>query len=184
MNSPESDKGGRPAIGPKVPVNFPADLLQLVDGLAAEAGTTRAAWIRRAVARAALETYERHINPGEWQVFLTLFGRLSNDEEVGAAFEKLHAAVADDAIEQGIITIQSRERRTATGYRRGSLVTRELKLHGKHVTMHQIVEARVTYADNLSDVAPEGSTMVHGWLVESPTSALEFYEAATEGMPS
>ncbi|MFK0045554.1 CopG family transcriptional regulator [Streptomyces sp. NPDC090741] len=48
----DPDKGGRPAIGPKVPINFPADQLAQVDDLAREAGITRAAWIRQAVADA------------------------------------------------------------------------------------------------------------------------------------
>lgn len=43
------DRGGRPAVGPKVPINFPAEQLAKVDELAREAGTTRAAWIRQAV---------------------------------------------------------------------------------------------------------------------------------------
>lgn len=46
------DKGGRPAIGPKIPINFPAEQLAQVDELAREAGITRAAWIRQAVADA------------------------------------------------------------------------------------------------------------------------------------
>lgn len=48
----DTDKGGRPAIGPKVPINFPAEQLAQVDDLAREAGITRAAWIRQAVADA------------------------------------------------------------------------------------------------------------------------------------
>lgn len=46
------DKGGRPAIGPKIPINFPEDQLAQVDELARDAGITRAAWIRQAVADA------------------------------------------------------------------------------------------------------------------------------------
>ncbi|WP_158710077.1 CopG family transcriptional regulator [Streptomyces katrae] len=43
------DKGGRPAIGPKVGINFPTEQLAQVDELAREAGISRAAWIRQAV---------------------------------------------------------------------------------------------------------------------------------------
>lgn len=39
---------GRPEIGPAFSVRFPADLLARVDAAAAEAGITRAAWLREA----------------------------------------------------------------------------------------------------------------------------------------
>ena len=42
--------GGRPAIGPQIAIAFPPDLLARVDAAAKEAGTSRAEWIRRAVA--------------------------------------------------------------------------------------------------------------------------------------
>ncbi|MFE9844655.1 ribbon-helix-helix protein, CopG family [Streptomyces goshikiensis] len=45
----DTDKGGRPNIGPKVSINFPTEQLAKVDELARETDTTRAAWIRQAV---------------------------------------------------------------------------------------------------------------------------------------
>ena len=43
---------GRPAVGTKVAVRIPDDVLVVVDKLAADAGTNRSAWIRDAVADA------------------------------------------------------------------------------------------------------------------------------------
>lgn len=43
---------GRPAVGTKVAVRIPDDVLVVVDKLAADAGTNRSAWIRDAVAAA------------------------------------------------------------------------------------------------------------------------------------
>lgn len=43
---------GRPAVGTKVAVRIPDDVLVAVDKLAADAGTNRSAWIRDAVADA------------------------------------------------------------------------------------------------------------------------------------
>lgn len=48
----DTDKGGRPSIGPKVPINFTEEQLARVEELAREEGIARAAWIRRAVADA------------------------------------------------------------------------------------------------------------------------------------
>jgi hypothetical protein len=45
----DTDKGGRPSIGPKVPINFPKEQLARVEELAREEGISRAAWIRQAV---------------------------------------------------------------------------------------------------------------------------------------
>lgn len=40
--------GGRPAIGPRITVAYPADLLERIDGAAERTGITRATWLRNA----------------------------------------------------------------------------------------------------------------------------------------
>lgn len=171
MDSPESDKGGRPAIGPKVPINFPSDLLNQADTLATEAGISRAAWIRGVVAAATVEPYERRIAPGEWRMFLTWFGLTSHDAEVCKTAKFLYEAAEAGAIEQGRISIQSREERDLYGgFCRASLVTRELQVRGEPITVYQIVKM----------IANETAQRANGWVVENPASALELFEDAAE----
>ncbi|MEU9415135.1 hypothetical protein [Streptomyces sp. NPDC048272] len=180
MTTPEPDKGGRPAIGPKVPINFPTHLLRLIDLMATEAGTTRAEWVRRTLKGAAnLEAYERHIAPGEWGSFLAIFGLRSQDPEAKAVARKLHAAATEGAITQGDIIVQARERRHESGYHRAALVTRELLLHGEPLTVYQVVKVRVSYPD----IDWEGNATVGGWLLDNLPSAIEFLEVAAEGIP-
>lgn len=145
MTTPDPDKGGRPAIGPKVPINFPNDLLRDINAAAEEAGMSRAAWIRRTVEKALPENYEGLLSAAQWDVLLfeALTGR-SNAEDADFLAD-LREAVKERQVEDVTLTSQISESATAAGFTRIGLITRRLRVRGRLTTAYQVSELRRTY---------------------------------------
>ncbi|MFJ6791967.1 hypothetical protein [Streptomyces angustmyceticus] len=138
---------GRPAVGPKVPINFPAGLLRDIETGASIARLTRAAWVRRAAARALPEIFEGVLAPDDLVRYFTARMKDAEPEhEVDDTTIRCLLAAADD----GILTIEpfttKAEAIEATGWRRQlSFVTRTFLAGGTKITIYQVSFGRITY---------------------------------------
>lgn len=138
---------GRPAIGPKVPINFPVGLLEDIETGASLARLSRAAWIRRAAARALPEVFDGVLAPDDMFRFLNTAARGADpDHEVDDATVRRLLTAAD----HGTLTIQPFTTETlATQTPRGrcqlSFVTRSFLADGATVVLYQVAHGTITY---------------------------------------
>ncbi|MGA5473837.1 hypothetical protein ACPCUK_34335 [Streptomyces arboris] len=138
---------GRPAIGPKVPINFPAGLLQDIETGAGLAQLSRAAWIRRAAARALPEVFDGVLARDDMFRFLSTAERGAEpDHEVDDATIRRLLTAAD----HGTLTIQpftteTLAAQTPGGRRQLSFVTRSFLADGATVVLYQVAHGTITY---------------------------------------
>lgn len=138
---------GRPAIGPKVPINFPAGLLEDIETGASLAQLSRAAWIRRAAARALPEVFDGVLAPDDIFRFLNTAERGAEpDHEVDDATIRRLLTAAD----HGTLTIQpftteTRATQTPAGRCQLSFVTRSFLADGTTVVLYQVAHGTITY---------------------------------------
>jgi hypothetical protein len=145
------DKGGRPAIGPKVPINFPAGLLRDIDSAADTAGLSRAAWVRRATARACPETFEGAILPDQMGRYLrgSAMGEdLDNPDRAvhvdAETTQRILRAVDDGDLDIGMVETKSTSRETKGVRLSLSFITRELTVGREHITLYQVTYTTVS----------------------------------------
>ncbi|MER6352349.1 hypothetical protein ABT186_10985 [Streptomyces sp. NPDC001634] len=136
---------GRPAIGPKVPINFSTGLLSDIDQAADLARTSRAAWVRRAVTRALPEDFQGPITPDQLGPYLrgsSMGEDLDNpDRDVHVDNDtalRLLRAVDDGALTFGAITTESASVETERSRRNLSFITRPFIAHGEEITVYQV----------------------------------------------
>ncbi len=146
-----NDKGGRPAIGPKVPINFSAGLLQDIEGAAATAGMSRAAWVRRAAARALPESFQGSVRPDQLGQFLrgSVMGEdLDNpDRDVHVDNEtalRLLRAVDDGTLNCGSIRTTSVSVETEGSRCSLSFITRPFIADGQQIVIYQVTYTTVS----------------------------------------
>ncbi|GGZ18070.1 hypothetical protein [Streptomyces nitrosporeus] len=138
---------GRPAIGPKVPINFPAGLLEDIETGASLSQLSRAAWIRRAAARALPEVFDGALAPDDMLRFLSTAERGAEpDQEVDDATIRRLLTAAD----RGTLTIQpftaeSLTTQTPGERRQLSFVTRSFLADGARVVLYQVAHGTITY---------------------------------------
>ncbi len=138
---------GRPAIGPKVPINFPAGLLEDIETGASLAQLSRAAWIRRAAARALPEVFDGVLAPDDMFRFLSTAERGAEpDHEVDDATIRRLLTAAD----HGTLTIQpfpteALATQTPAGRSQLSFVTRSFLADGAPVVLYQVAHGTITY---------------------------------------
>ncbi|OEJ30037.1 hypothetical protein [Streptomyces subrutilus] len=138
---------GRPAIGPKVPINFPTDLLKNIEAGASLARLSRAAWVRRAVAGALPENFEGTLTPDDMLAYLTTSLRGADpDHEVDSDTSRRLLTAADD----GTLTIESSTTETVTmedvrSRRRLSFITRKFLADRADITVYQVGYSTITY---------------------------------------
>lgn len=143
----DSTGRGRPAIGPKVPINFPADLLKDIETGASRAHLSRAAWVRRAAARALPEVRDGVLTPGDLVHYFTHRLRDAEpDHEIDDGTVRRLLAAADD----GILRIEPFTTETLAveapdGRRHLSFVTRAFQVGTVTTTVYQVSFGRITY---------------------------------------
>ncbi|MEU5757094.1 hypothetical protein [Streptomyces sp. NPDC047829] len=127
---------GRPAIGPKVPINFPVGLLKEIDAGAELAGLSRAAWVRRAAARALPEIFDGALTPDDMPRFLDTAEKGADPaHEVDDATLRRLLTAADD----GTLVIEPFTAETlSTATARLSFLTRTFIADGTPVTLYQV----------------------------------------------
>ncbi|MGV9565036.1 hypothetical protein [Streptomyces sp. NPDC003480] len=138
---------GRPAVGPKVPINFPAGLLRDIETGASIARLTRAAWVRRAAARALPETFEGVLTPDDlFRYFTARMKDAEPDREIDDGTIRTLLTAADD----GTLTIEPFTTETkaieASGWRRQlSFITRPFLAGGTKIVIYQVSFGSITY---------------------------------------
>ncbi|MGW7283596.1 hypothetical protein ACWGIV_36150, partial [Streptomyces sp. NPDC054844] len=144
---------GRPAIGPKVPINFPVDLLADIEAGASLAGLSRAAWVRRAAARALPEIFDGVLTPDDMFRFLTTAAKGADP-----AHEIDDATVCRllSSSDEGTLVIQPFTTEMLTSETaRLSFLTRAFIADGTTVTLYQVAHA-TTYRQPDDDPAHHG----------------------------
>ncbi|MGW2176344.1 hypothetical protein ACWC1C_38035 [Streptomyces sp. NPDC001705] len=144
---------GRPAIGPKVPINFSAGLLEDIEAGAGVAGLTRAAWVRRAAARALPETFDGILTADDLRRYFEAAARGADPaHEVDDATVRRLLTARDDgtlAIEE--FTAETLTAETATQRRRLSFITRPFVADGATVVLYQVSHGTITYRQPAED---------------------------------
>ncbi|MGW5569202.1 hypothetical protein ACWEWD_38055 [Streptomyces tendae] len=145
---------GRPAIGPKVPINFPTGLLEDIDAGASLAGLSRAAWVRRATARALPEIFDGVLTPDDMFRFLSTAEKGADpSHEVDDATARRLLTAADD----GTLAIEPFTTETlTTETARLSFLTRTFIADGATITLYQVALG-MTYQQ-----PGEGASARHG----------------------
>lgn len=148
------DKGGRPAIGPKVPINFPPGLLRGIDEAADLACASRAAWIRRTTARALPETFEGPLTADQLGQYLrgSNMGEDLDDSSRAVHIDgdtqtRLLRAVDDRTLTFGAFTTEALSVDLPGSRRRLSLITRNIHPSPSEaaITIYQVSYSTVAY---------------------------------------
>ncbi|MFI0193070.1 hypothetical protein ACH4PW_36840 [Streptomyces sp. NPDC017082] len=145
---------GRPAIGPKVPINFPTGLLRDIDAGASLAGLSRAAWVRRAAARALPEIFDGALTPNDMFRFLDTAAKGADPaHEVDDATVRRLLTAADD----GTLVIQPFTTETLSSETaRLSFITRTFIADGATVTLYQVAHGTTYRQPGEDDPARHG----------------------------
>ncbi|GGR03770.1 hypothetical protein [Streptomyces pilosus] len=137
---------GRPAIGPKVPINFPTGLLEDMEAGASVARLSQAAWIRRAAARALPETFEGLASSDMFRFLSTAEGGADPAHDVDDATIHRLLSVADHGtlcIEP--FTAETLSTETVGWRRRLSSIIRGFVADGARVVLYQVAHGTITF---------------------------------------
>jgi hypothetical protein len=183
--SMSTDKGGRPAIGPKIPVNYPESLLQRIDSAADDAGITRAEWLRRTASSALPETYEGFVQPAQMAAYLRGSAdgedlrEGGQDRNVGVSADtilRILRAVDDDALRCGPVETKAVRRETPGSRRSLTLTTRSLQVGNEAVVIYQAAYTTIS----LPGVGQEGVYHHERYIYSDREAAEDWYEYMIE----
>ncbi|MEV7203509.1 hypothetical protein [Streptomyces griseoluteus] len=138
---------GRPAIGPKVPINFPTGLLADIETGASLARLSRAAWVRRAAARALPEIFDGVLTSDDMFRFLNTAVRGADpDHEVDdVTIRRLLAAADHGTLAIQPFTTETLAIETAGWRRQLSFTTRSFVADGATIVLYQVAHGRIRY---------------------------------------
>ncbi|MFB8084985.1 hypothetical protein [Streptomyces sp. NPDC055992] len=144
---------GRPAIGPKVPINFSVGLLEDIEDGAGVAGLSRAAWVRRAAARALPESFDGILTADDLpRYFRTSAKGAEPAQEVDdATVRRLLTARDHGTLAIEAFTTETLAAETAAQRRRLSFITRRFLADGVMVVLYQVSHGTITFRQPAED---------------------------------